>query len=92
MKIMKKGLPEQARIKYRELSEKNKDIKREYGIHTYRNISGKDRQKLRDCQRTIEKQRKQYNFFVHYIYLLFIIFYLLFIYNFLHFFVHFLYI
>ena len=74
MKIMKKGLPEQARIKYRELSEKNKDIKREYGIHTYRNISGKDKQKLRDCQRTIEKQRKQYNFFctlylfiIHYI-------------------------
>ena len=86
MRIMKKVLPEQARQKYRELSAKNKDIKRDCEIHTYRNISGKDKQKLIDCQRTIEKQRKQYNFFCT-LYL-FIIHYILFI-IYLHFFTFF---
>ena len=37
---MKKRLREQTQNKYKEFSEKSKDIKREYGVHRHRNISG----------------------------------------------------
>ena len=42
-----KKLQEQTRNKYRELSNEEKDIKREYGRNGYRNMSVKANQKLR---------------------------------------------
>ena len=59
---------EQAQNKYKEFSEKSKDIKRECGVHRYRSISGQDKQKSRCCQKNSWKKRKNIVFFyVHYI-------------------------
>lgn len=46
--ITKKGrLKEQVRNKYEELSNEEKDVKRDYGKNRSRNISKRDKQKLR---------------------------------------------
>ena len=51
-------LQEQARNKYRESSNKEKDIKRKYGQNRYKNILKVDKQKLTEYQKIIARQRK----------------------------------
>ena len=52
----------QARDKYRNLSEEEKNKKREYGKNRYRNFSGEKKQRLKEYQKIIERQKKsQYN-------------------------------
>ena len=52
----------QARDKYRNLSEEEKNKKREYGKNRYRNFSGEKKQRLTEYQKNIERQKKsQYN-------------------------------
>ena len=46
-----KVLRERAKNKYRELSEKGKDIKRRYGRDRYVNMSEEDKQRLKEYQR-----------------------------------------
>ena len=46
-----------ARNKYRELSEDEKDIKREYGRNRYKNISEKDMQGLKEYQRNYREAK-----------------------------------
>ena len=58
----KKRLREQARDKYRNLSEQEKSKKREYGKNRYRNISEEKKQRLKEYQKTYRKTKKsQYN-------------------------------
>ena len=47
----KERLRKQARNKYKELSEEEKDIKREYGKIRYHNISGEKTQRLKEYQK-----------------------------------------
>ena len=47
MLIKKHVLGEKARNKYRKLSEKEKDIKREYGRNIYNNMSEENKQRLK---------------------------------------------
>ena len=49
----KELLTERARNKYRELSEEEKDIKREYGKKRHHNMSEENKKKLKECQRII---------------------------------------
>ena len=53
-------MQEQARNKYKELSNKEKDIKREYGKNIYRNTSEEDKQKLREYLENYCKINKIY--------------------------------
>ena len=46
-KNYKKRLKEQARNKYRELSEEEKNIKTEYGKNRHHNMSGEKKQRLK---------------------------------------------
>ena len=61
MKIIKKRLWKQARNRYRELSNKKKDIKREYGRNRYRNMAEYAKRYF------IEKNISLYIFFFSYI-------------------------
>ena len=61
MKIIKKRLWKQARNRYRELSNKKKDIKREYGRNRYRNMAEYAKRYF------IEKNISLYFFFFSYI-------------------------
>ena len=54
-------MQEQARNKYKELSNKEKDIKREYGKNIYRNTSEEDKQKLREYLENYCKINKIYS-------------------------------
>ena len=56
MKIIKEKSEEQALNKYTELSNAEKDTKREYGRNKYRNMSEEDREKL--CLKTYCKAKK----------------------------------
>ena len=48
MKMIKKGLREQARNKYRNLSEEDENKKREYERNRYHNMSEERKQKLKE--------------------------------------------
>ena len=48
---------ERAKIKYRELSEKGKNIKREYGKKRY-NMSEEDKKKLKEYQKNYRNAKK----------------------------------
>ena len=50
-------MQEQARNKYKELSNKEKDIKRKYGRNRYQNMSGENKQRLKEYQKIILKQK-----------------------------------
>ena len=54
----KKGLIEQARDKYRNLSEEDKTKKREYGRNRYHNMSEEKRQKLKEYQKYYREAKK----------------------------------
>ena len=47
-----------ARDKYRELSEGEKDIKREYGRNRYSNMSQKEKQRLKKYQRNYREAKR----------------------------------
>ena len=54
--------------KYRELSNEEKNIKREYGRNRYQNMSREDKQRLKVYQKIIVKQKSQHkkvNFLLH---------------------------
>ena len=51
MKMIKKGFREQARDKYRNLSEEAKNKKREYGRNRYHHMSQGKKQKLKEYQK-----------------------------------------
>ena len=52
----------QARDKYRNLSEEEKNKKREYGKNRYRNMSEEKKQRLKEYQKNYRKAKKsQYN-------------------------------
>ena len=51
----KERLKEQARDKYRSLSEEEKNKKREYGKNRYHNMSEQKKQKLKEYQKNIKK-------------------------------------
>ena len=53
-----------ARDKYRESSEEEKDIKREYGINRYNNMSEEDKQRLKEYQREYRRSRQATSFFI----------------------------
>ena len=46
-----------ARDKYKELSEKEKNIKTEYGRNRYNNMSKEDKQRLKEYQRNYRRSR-----------------------------------
>ena len=57
----KKRLKEQARDKYRSLSEKDKNKKREYGRNRHHNMSKEKKQKLKEYQKSYrETEKSQY--------------------------------
>ena len=56
MKITKEILREQPRNKYRELSNEEKDIKRDYGRNRY--MSGENKQRIKEYQRNYHKAKK----------------------------------
>ena len=47
----KEVLKKKTKIKYRELSEEEKNIKREYGRNRYKNISDEWKQRLKEYQK-----------------------------------------
>ena len=61
MKITKETLREKAKNKYRELelSEEEKDIKREYGRNRYHNIYEEKNQRLKQYQRNYRETKKK---------------------------------
>ena len=64
----KERLKEKVRNKYRELSNEEKNIKREYGRNRYQNMSREDKQRLKVYQKIIVKQKSQHkkvNFLLH---------------------------
>ena len=59
---MKESLRVQERDKYRNLSQEEKNKKREYGKNGYRNMSEENKQRLKEYQKNYRKARKsQYN-------------------------------
>ena len=46
------------RDKYRELSEEEKDIKREYGRNRYNNMPKEDKERLKECQKNYRRSRQ----------------------------------
>ena len=53
---------EQAKNKYRNLSEEDENKKREYGENRYHNISEEKKQKLKEYQKKYQETKKsQYN-------------------------------
>ena len=59
MKIIKKGLREQARDKYRNLSEEDKNKKREYGRSRYHTMSEEKKQKLKEYQKMMVRLKSR---------------------------------
>ena len=58
----KERLSGQARDKYRNLSEEEKNKKREYGKNRYRNMSEEKKQRLKEYQKNYcEAKKSQYN-------------------------------
>ena len=57
-KIGKERLREQARDKYRNLSEEKKNEKREYGKNRYNNMFEEKKQKLKEYQKNYRKAKK----------------------------------
>ena len=58
----KKRLREQARDKYRKLSEEEKYKKREYGKNRYLNMSEENKKRLKEYQKNYREAKKsQYN-------------------------------
>ena len=53
-----KFLRERVKNKYRELSEQEKNIKREYGRNRYNNMSEEDKKRLKEYQRNYRRPRK----------------------------------
>ena len=51
------------KLVYRELSEKEKDIKREYGINRYKNMSEENKQVLKEYQKNIFKLKNKHKKF-----------------------------
>ena len=51
-------LREKPKNNYRELSEEEKNIKREYGRNRYNNMSEEDKQRLKEYQRNYRRARK----------------------------------
>ena len=65
-------MQEQERNKYRELSRKEKDKKKEYGRNRYQNMSEKGKQRMKKYQKaTIVKQK---NHIYVYIYMTFLLY------------------
>ena len=58
MKMIKKRVGEQARDKYRNLSEEEKNKKREYGRNRHHNMSEEKNQKLKEYQKNDRKTKK----------------------------------
>ena len=54
----KERLREQARDKYRNLSEEDKNKKRKYGKNRYHNMSKKKKQKLKEYQKNYRETKK----------------------------------
>ena len=53
---------DQAKDKYRKLSEEDKNKKKEYGKNRYRNVSEEKKQKLKEYQKKYHEAKKsQYN-------------------------------
>ena len=62
MKMINKRLREQARDKYRHLSEEEKNKKRQYGKNRYCNMSEEKKQRLKEYQKNyFEAKKSQYN-------------------------------
>ena len=58
----KEGLSEQARDKYRNLSEEEKNKKTEYGKNSYRNMAKEKKQRLKKYQKNYREAKKsQFN-------------------------------
>ena len=58
----KKRLRQQARDKYRNLSEKDKNKRRKYGRNRYRNMSEENKKRLKEYQKNYREAKKsQYN-------------------------------
>ena len=55
----KEGLKEQARDKYKSLSEEEKNKKREYGKNRYHNMSEEKKQRLKEYQKEFQKKLSQ---------------------------------
>ena len=55
---MKAGLKKQAKDKYRNLSEEEKNKKREYGKNRYHNMSEEKKQKLKEYQKKYFEVKK----------------------------------
>ena len=51
----------QARDKYRNVSEEEKNKKRGYGKNRYLNMSEEKKQRLKEYQKNILRQKSQYN-------------------------------
>ena len=58
MKMIKKRLKEQAKDKYRNLSEEDKNKIREYGRNKYHNISKEKKQRLKEYQTNYRETKK----------------------------------
>ena len=56
--MIKKRLREQARDKYRNLSEKDKNKNIEYGRNRHHNVSEEKKQKLRESQKNYREAKK----------------------------------
>ena len=53
-------MTDQAKNKYRNLSEKDKNKKREYGKNRYHNMSEEKKQKLKECQKKYREAKKSH--------------------------------
>ena len=53
-------MQEQPRNKYKELSNEEKDIKRDHWRNQYRNMSDEDKQQLKEYQKTIVTQKNNF--------------------------------
>ena len=58
-KTNKERLREQARDKYKSLSEGEKNKKREYGRNRYHNMSEEKKQRLKECQKKYHNVKKK---------------------------------
>ena len=58
MKMIKKRLKEQAKDKYRNLSEEDKNKIREYGRNKYHNMSKEKKQRLKEYQTNYRETKK----------------------------------
>ena len=59
---------DQAKNKYRQSSDKEKDIKKEYGRNRYQNISEENKQRLKEYQKKIivkQKNQHKISFFLY---------------------------